>query len=205
MKKIELIAYAHAYVSFVLPRIKTPIREIILFGSVARGDFDIKSDLDIFFDLVQGKDVKSLETELNLLNIKFYTSKLYELWKQKGATLPIAVKAGVLKQWELRGSVLAEGITLHSKYKTTFSGVGYMLVSFVPIKNIAQRNKVLRELFGRKEKFFTTEGIVLQHGGIKISPTVFLVPLQFSSEVISFLKQEKVNFQLREVFGLENL
>ena len=205
LKKVELLAYAHAYISFVLPRIKTNIKEIILFGSVAREDFDADSDLDLFFDLVHEKEVKTLEAELKIIDTKFYSSKIHELWNQKGITLPIAVKAGILNQWELKGSILAEGITLHGKYKSGLKGESYMLISFTPIKNIAMRNKVMRAMFGRDEKGFKTEGMVTKSGGKKISPTVFLVPLQFSSEVVHFLKREKVNFQLREVFGLEKM
>ena len=45
----ELIAYASAFVSFVMP--KVDVDEIILFGSVARNEADKKSDVDLFFDL----------------------------------------------------------------------------------------------------------------------------------------------------------
>lgn len=205
MKKAELVAYAHAYLSYLLPRVKTKIREIILFGSVARGDFDKDSDIDLFFDVLNQKDALLLEKELKQLDRRFYESKISEIWKQKGLTNPIAAKVGILEQWELRGSVLAEGITLQGKYRGGLPGEGYMLFSFPPIKDVTKRNRITRALFGREEKGFKKEGMVSKIGGRRISPTVFLVPLQFSRECISFLRSEKVDIELREIWGLEKL
>ena len=205
MKNAELIAYAHAYISYILPRIKIKIREIIIFGSVARGDFDQDSDIDLFFDVLNQKDALLLEQELKRLGQKFYESKISEIWKQKGFTNRIAAKVGILEQWGLKGSVLAEGITLQAKYKGNLPGEGYMLLSFSPIKDITKRNRITRALFGREEKGFKREGMVMNVGGRRISPTVFLVPLQFSREIISFLRKEKVDIEFREIWSLEKL
>lgn len=205
MKKADLIAYAHTYVSFVLPRIKMSLKEIILFGSVARDDFDEDSDVDLFFNVMGERDIKVLEEELKPINRLFYNSKIYDLWKQKGINNPIKVKIGLLDLWELKSSLLAEGIILQGKYKGDISGEGYMLISFSPIKNIAKRNKLMRTIFGREEKRFKKEGLVIKMGGVKLSPTVFIIPLQFSSEILSFLRKEKINFQLREIWGLQKL
>lgn len=205
MKETELVAYTHAYLSYILPRVKTKIREIILFGSVARGDFDQDSDIDLFFDVLNENDALLLKKELKLFDPKFYESKIYEIWKQKGFTNRISAKVGILDQWELRGSVLAEGITLQAKYHRGLPGEGYMLLSFSPIRDITKRNRITRALFGREEKGFKKDGMVSKVGGRRISPTVFLVPLQFSREIISFLRKEKVDIELREIWGLEKL
>jgi len=115
LKRADLIGYAHAYLSFVLPRLKTKVKDIILFGSVARGDFGPESDVDLFFNGITEEEAKKLEWELKSLQKLFTTSKIQELWEQKGITNAITVKAGVLEQWELRGSLLAEGLLLQGK------------------------------------------------------------------------------------------
>lgn len=203
MKKADLWAYAHAYLSFLLPRVKTKIKEIILFGSVARGDFDQQSDIDLFFDLITENDAKGLADDLKIIDQQFYKGKVYELWKQKGLTNIIKAKMGVLENWELKNSIIAEGITLHGMYKSEIAGEGYMLISFSPIKKIAKRNRVMRGLFGREGKGGKKEGMIAKVGGLKAAPTVFLVPLQFSSEIISFLRKEKVDIQLREMWSAQ--
>ena len=203
MKRADLIGYAHAYLSFVLPRLKTPVKEIILFGSVARGDFGSESDVDLFFNGITEDEAKKLERELRTLQRLFAASKIQELWKQKGITNAIAVKAGVLEHWELKGSLLADGLMLHGKYVGKIAGEGHMLFSLPAIKNLAKRNKIVRALFGREEKTFKKKGLVPERGGTKISPTVFMVPLQFSPEIISLLRKEKIDFQLREMWMLQ--
>ena len=76
----EMIAYAQAFVSFILPKIDA--KEIILFGSVARGEADKNSDIDLFFDVDkdENKIKEIIKEELN----KFYKSKIAESWFLRG-------------------------------------------------------------------------------------------------------------------------
>ena len=46
----ELIAYESSFISFILGKIE--VEEIILFGSVARGEADKNSDVDLFFNVL---------------------------------------------------------------------------------------------------------------------------------------------------------
>jgi len=55
----ELIAYATAFVSFVLPKIETD--EIILFGSVARKEATEKSDIDLAVETLDNKGLRIQE------------------------------------------------------------------------------------------------------------------------------------------------
>ena len=48
-QKNELIAYAMDFSSYLLSKV-SDIDKIILHGSVARGDFDEDSDIDLFID-----------------------------------------------------------------------------------------------------------------------------------------------------------
>ena len=201
MKKNELIAYTGSFVSFVLDRLKYEIKEIILFGSVARGDFTNESDIDLFFDVLSGKKIKLIENDLKLIESKFYKSKVHALWKQKGINNGLNFKVGILDQWDLKNSVLSDGLVLYGKYKSLVKGEGLALISFDPIKNITKRNKIIRALFGRKETGYFQEGLVNKLKGKQISPTVFYVNLQFADQILKILKKEKISYQIKELWG----
>ena len=66
LNKFELVSCASAFVSFVLKSReidKTKIDEIILFGSVARGDFTEKSDVDIFVN-TKNEEIEKIRDRL---------------------------------------------------------------------------------------------------------------------------------------------
>jgi predicted nucleotidyltransferase len=198
LKKSELIAFASSYVSFVLERMEN-IKEIILFGSVVRGDFDKSSDVDVFIDL--GKENPKSEKELNLISEKFYKSIIYKNWKQKGINNKINAKIGDLNTWDLKRSIISDGIVLYGKYKGEIKGENYLLITFNVIKDVAKRNKVIRELFGREEEKYHKEGLVKQFGGKKLSPTTLLVKQQFSDKILELLRKEKVDFKMFEIWS----
>ena len=59
LNKEELLAYTYNYLSYLFRSKTTLINQVILFGSVARGDFDENSDVDIFID-VDSKNEKEM-------------------------------------------------------------------------------------------------------------------------------------------------
>ncbi len=76
LNKIDLIAYSGSFVSFVLkPLEKFNIREIILFGSVARGEFDKKSDIDSFIDIKNEKDFERINKIVGIQLKSFIKAK----------------------------------------------------------------------------------------------------------------------------------
>ncbi len=62
MNQDTLIAYALDFSSFLIDTAKVTdkIKRIMLFGSVARGDFTKESDIDLFIDT----DEESIEDEI---------------------------------------------------------------------------------------------------------------------------------------------
>ena len=193
MNKSELIAFASAYSSFLLERVSN-IKEIILFGSVARGDFDAKSDIDLFVNT----DAK-LDSEIKRVTEQFYKSKIYELWKNKGIAQKLSVKMGVLKKWELYRSIVSDGILLYGKYRGEIPQEHYLFIALSPIKKVSKRNKVMRKLFGRKEESYTISGLIEQKK--RMSPTTFFVSWQSSLEVLNVLRKERVDFKMYECWS----
>jgi len=76
-EKNELISYAMDFASYLIDKIPE-IDRIILYGSVARGDFDKDSDIDLFIDTKEKIEKKIIKTLENYEK----TSKFKE-WKLK--------------------------------------------------------------------------------------------------------------------------
>ncbi|MEK6878092.1 MAG: nucleotidyltransferase domain-containing protein [Nanoarchaeota archaeon] len=193
----ELAAYASAFVSFVLP--KVDVEEIILFGSVARGEAGKESDIDLFFNTKnESKAEKIVEYELN----KFYKSKIAEIFLLKGIKNKISVKIGKLDEWKLRRSIITDGIVLYGKYKEIPEKTrGFVLFNLKPVKNIAKRNKIIRLLFGRKEKGYEKRGLVDKFSGKKVSPASFIIPIEKEAEILKIINSEKIDFNFFEFWS----
>lgn len=195
----ELIAYALSFVSFIFPKIDN-VKEIILFGSVAREEADKNSDIDLFFDVEKENEEKTKEIIKKELE-KFYKSKIAEIWFLKGIKNPIKPMIGNLEEWKLKRSIISDGISLYSKYKETPKNMkSVVFFQLEPIKNIAKRNKIIRLLFGRKEKTYSSKGILENYKGKKISPSSFIIDKQYSNELIRLLGKEKINFKFFELW-----
>lgn len=201
LNKIELIAYTSSFVSFILKDLNNLVKEIILFGSVARGEFDKKSDIDLFFN-VNKEDIKKVENIVKKSLIKFYKSKFYETWKLKGITKNISIKVGVLDKWKLKRSILSDGIILYGKYKEFPKKVKhYMLIVHKPIKNITKRNRFIRKLIGRKEKNYSTKGFLEDIKGKIISSRVILTPVENLKETLDIFNKEKIDYKIFEIWS----
>src|SRR3989344_637073 len=170
----EIIGYAVAFVSFILPKVE--VKEIILFGSTARGEADNNSDIDLFFDVNESGEGRTKEIVKEELN-KFYKSQIAESWALRGIKNSISVKVGRINDWKLHGSIISEGITLYGKYK------------------------VIRKLFGRKEKGYLSEGLVNEFNGKKYSSSSFVVDKEHTGKIISMLRNEKVSYRFFEYWG----
>lgn len=196
--KKDLIAYAQAFVSFVIPKIEAD--EIVLFGSAARGEATAESDIDIFFN-VKTKE-KGIKKTLQEQLTKFHKSYTNEQFRLKGIKNRIVIEAGNLDKWKLKRSIISEGIVLYGKYKETPKDLkGFTLFTLKPIKNVTKRNRVIRKLFGRKEKKYVSKGIIAELGGNQLSPTAFIIPLSKSQEIIKMFNAEKVDYTLIEFWS----
>jgi predicted nucleotidyltransferase len=195
----ELVAYASSFVSFVLPKIK--VNEIILFGSVARGDYGKESDIDLFFDADDVNQEKEIKKDLENELVKFSKSKTAEPWHLRGIKNKISIKVGKLNEWKLKRSIISEGIVLYGKYKELPKGIEkFIYFNIKPIKDIAKRNKLIRVLFGRKEENYNNEGLISKFQGIRLTPTSFLISSEHLKEIIDLFSKEKIDYNFFEVW-----
>lgn len=199
LNRAKLIALGYAYLSYLFREkdIQEKIKAMYLFGSVARGDFDKESDIDIFIDVEKTNEAFIKKAHQSALK------KLYAIegkkWELKGIFNPFAIKIGNLDEWDLKESVIREGIILFSQS----SGIKmqkYLLFSFAPITEAKKRIRVIRQLFGRMEKEYQEQGLVQKYNGKILSPRVFIVPALALKEITQFLAEEKVQYEFEEIW-----
>jgi len=197
------ISYASAFVAFILPKLKN-VKEIILFGSVARDEDDGNSDIDLFFNMENKKDEKKIENKLKQETPKFYQSKIAEPFILRGIKNEIKTYVGVLDKWKLKRSIISDGIVLYGKYKEVPKNTkGYVYFNLKPIKDITKRNRVLRRLFGRKEKNILKQGLLGEINGKILSPNSFIIPIEKSKDIVKILNSEKLDFSFFEFWSDE--
>jgi len=202
MKKENLIAYASAFISFLLDNeSSSSIKNIILFGSVARGDFDNESDIDIFID-----SDKNIERDVEKTLKMFIGSEIQKRWMLKGLKHEISLKVGSLEEWKLKRSIISDGIMLYGKFKQIPDKVDYYSLispSFSKLKR-SQKVAIWRKLYGYKQKVgsksYESKGIVDKLKGKRIE-TGIIVPAGSDKEIIDFLNKEKIPFKINEIWS----
>ena len=204
MRLNKILAFTQDFVSFLIEDLEgiESIDKIILFGSTARQSADINSDIDIFIDTRN----KGLEKKIYLIRDKFYNSiKYLKYWKLQGIKNKLNVHIGELDKWDLKRSIISDGITLFGKYEEKPKSIAYSLFK---INLTANRNKKVgmwRKIYGYKQKVgkkvYDIKGLIERYGGKKLAPTLFIVPLLHSQDVINFLRKEKVNHQIIEIWS----
>jgi predicted nucleotidyltransferase len=203
-KRTSLIAYAMDAASFL---VDSPtgenIRKVILFGSVARGDFAAASDIDLFIDADE-KYEKQIQKTLQL----FLQSAINKRWEQKGIKNNISLKVGHLRAWKLRREVISSGVLLYGKYtELPENAEPYLLIRTKDMgkKKTAQQVKIWRALYGYTQKVgkksYETVGLIQQAGGTKLGRGVFVVPMGQRQDIIQFLNKNKIQYTLHELWS----
>lgn len=204
ISRTALLGYALSFASFVVDsKIGNDINKIILFGSVARGDFSEESDVDIFIDC----DDKFEKDLLKMLSL-FRESQMHKIWRLKGVAQDISLKVGRLHEWKLRREVISSGILLYGKYNELPSGAEYyalVRIDGISERRSAEQMKLFRALYGYKQrigkKIYESKGLVVAAGGLKLGKGVSLVPMERRQELISFLNKNKVRYKIHELWS----
>ena len=192
----DLVAYASAFVSFVLPKIE--VEEIILYGSVASGNFDRGSDIDLFVE----SEKKNREKIGSMLEL-YKKSKAYEWYVLDGVGNEISVKSGKLSEWKgLARSVISNGIVLYGRYVGKVDNLEHKVmfsVDFGKIKRVG-KIKIWRKLYGYKQKVgkkvYVSEGLAER----KLGRGAFIVSLENAVNVKELFRKEKVRYEIIEVW-----
>jgi predicted nucleotidyltransferase len=200
MNKTDLISYTIDFVSFLIKK-KSKINKIILFGSVARDEFDKESDIDLFIDTNINQD--EIESILELYEIS-EDNKKYEL---EGIKNKIRLKIGKLDEWEsIKRGIISDGILLYGKYEEMPKGIKNYILFKISIKKTERKNKIKiwRKLYGYKQKvgkkIYHSMGLIEENDGKKLALGLFLIPNEKSQMIIKYLIEKKINYELKEIF-----
>lgn len=201
-KRNELIAYAIDFVSYLVSK-EPGINNIILHGSVARGDFDDESDVDLFVDIM--KEDKKAEKKIISILDDYYKTKKFNEWELKGIKNTISAITGDLgsEEWkDLKRSIINTGIILYGKYKGEVEKINqYTLFSFENIKPDRKRVAVFRKLFGFKLKNKTFPGIIEKYKGIRVGKGAVLIPAEHVNELKRYFKDKKIQVKLHDLWS----
>ncbi len=196
----KLAGYALDFASFLLEKLGDDAKEIsqiILFGSVARGEAGEQSDIDLFIEADE-----KLENKLSRIRDDFYNSiKIRKYWQLLGIKNPINLSVGNLKDWgDLQRSIIANGIILYGRYYGKPEIKQHYLFVVSPGKNRNKNIALWRKLYGYSQKigkkFYIREGLIKEYKGEKRARAVFTIPIEKAQEMILFLRKNKVNFQI---------
>lgn len=194
----ELIAYAMDFASYLISKVKG-INKIILHGSIARGDFDENSDVDLFID-------SSLE-EKKILSVLegYYKTKKFKEWQLKGIKNEFSIIVGKVdgKEWrDLRRAIINTGIILYGKYKSDVEKINnYVLFSFENIKPDKKRVAIFRKIFGFTIGKKRYSGLAEKINAVKIGKGALLVKVEHVNEVKKYFQSKNVSPKLYDLWS----
>ena len=202
MEREELIAYVMNFASFIVQSdIGKHVDRIILFGSVARDDFDKESDIDIFVDTS-----KDIEKEIKGILLLFLKSEIQKKWELKGLKHEISLKIGNLNEWTLKRSIITDGIILYGKFKEFPDKIEQYYLLELGFNKFKRSKKVAlwRKLYGYKQKVsnknYVTKGIVNEINGKRMEGCIF-IPVEKAKNILDYLHKEKIKYTIREIWS----
>jgi predicted nucleotidyltransferase len=198
--KSKLTAYAIDFVSFLIQKTKQKenIKNIILFGSVARDEAGKESDVDIFMDVINEKNTAE---EFNKILDDFLDSAKYKnYWKPLGIESPIKIITGRLDNWkELKPSIISNGISLYGKFKANIKGEHKTFFIWENIKPNSKRVLFNKQLLGYKQKNKFYNGLIQKYNGERLGKGCIIVPLESSNLFHKLFKKYKIAVKIKKV------
>ncbi len=197
----KLIAYAQDFTAFLIQNLdkeSNKIINIVLFGSVVRGQASKESDIDIFIDVTD----KKIERKIMDIREKFYQSyKSKSYWNLLGVKNEIHCLVGKLKEWKsLQRSIISDGITLFGKYHAEVKTEQWYLFMITQGKSRKMNLSFWRTMYGYKQmiekKKYVKEGLLKEYEGIKLARGVVIVPARFSAPLARFLDKSRIPYRL---------
>ncbi len=196
-----MLRYAISAVSYVLDNLSNQVfnnvKQVIIFGSVARGTASEDSDIDIFFDTN-----KSYKKEIIRWFDAFYTSNQGLLFKAKGISNKFQILADRLEKWkDLHKSIASEGITVYGPYhgKSPKGLKHHFIISWENL-DIKNRGAFLNKLYGYSAGKTKYHGMVKKWRAVKIGKSAILLPAEYKQDAFDVLNSYAVDFKIIDVY-----
>lgn len=182
------------------------LRNIILFGSVSRGDYNENSDINIFID------IKNIKFQLKVKDILNKVVNDYE--NEVGNVkfrFNIIVSDLSLEKWNsLKKEIKKSYKILYSDNNNGNKGINKILdkkiIISYDIKKLNQKDKVsfLRRLYGYKQivnnKKYVQRGLLDDISGKKLGVNSILIYNSEKDKIIILFKKYKIRFETVEVY-----
>ena len=110
---------------------------------------------------------------------------------------------GNLMAWNLKDSIMADGILLYSKKVSLLPAERKVLFTFTLPKKKAHYLRFIREMLGRKEKGYMDSGLLGSVNGRKISSGAIIVPKENMQKIAEFMQKQKVDYSFLEISVFE--
>ena len=198
----KLTAYAYDLISYMMLQrefIKINVNKIILFGSVARGDYTKKSDIDLFFH--SNKKNKEI---IYKISQNFVNSERHTKWEVQGVKNEFHIIVANLSKnkWEgLRQNLDKNAIMLYTRYQNKDEYERRYLIKWnTSGTNVKQRMGISRFVNGYNQNTKTYIGFVERTSAKKISNSVLLTNKLGLKELKDFFKKIKITYFVTEVF-----
>lgn len=201
-----IYSYIYDFVSllFEYEDIRENVRRVVLFGSVASGEYDENSDVDLFIDTSKeeiGDEVEEAK--------KRFGEKIQNKWSLRGMENPISCIVGNLEdgRWDdLREDIISKGITLYGKYEQLPKKLEHFSLFTYSLSELSQseKMKIIRKLFGYRTKkqgeVYKKVGIVKKSGGKKLASNILLVPVKETKKIKEIFSNFGITPKIREVW-----
>src|SRR3989339_703269 len=209
MQKNEILSYVYDFTSILLFSKESieNINSIILFGSIARGDYDEESDVDIFINLKKESGKRKMEEVVDN-SINKFEAKARETYFLRGIKNPIKCIVGHLedKEWvELRNEILSNNVMLYGVMSYKKEELSPYCLFQYSLRKLKQKKRVsiLRNMIGytskKKKKTYSHKGLLDEVSGIKLEDNNILVPIKKATRIQDFFKKNKITPKIREI------
>ncbi len=174
------------------------VKAVILYGSLARGEFTSRSDVDLFILTTDDKTQKEVEDKVIELeseigrNIQPTIRTITELQKTDTGLLQNIFQEGKILYLK-EPSDIPSAILLQQK--------PYLIYSF-QISNLAQKDKARfnRQLYEQTRKGYKYKGLLQEINGQKLSAGCVMIPYMQKERIEKFFKRFKVKFEQLKVW-----
>jgi len=198
----ELVSYAIDFVSFFVEKTKNidEIRNILLFGSVQRGESGKGSDIDLFIDVISKE--KEIEIESKKIKEEFFNSVKYKkYWKLKNIIEEINILVGKIDEWKLKDSVSGEAIVLYGKYSGNLNeGENKVIFSWENVKPNSKRVLFNKKIFGYKHRGKFYQGGLDIYNGEKLSKGSIMFETRYLQNILKIFRKFKIKVKINKVF-----
>jgi len=205
----EIIAYVYDFLSMVFEtELESKIKEIILFGSVARKSFDKKSDIDLFFNVRDKNNSKEVEEKLKSV-LKSFEVKAEKTWALKKIKLPINFIVGSLEDeaWKgLRDEIISSGLLIYGQYKEAPKNLNHNYVFYYSLNNLKRKDKMrfIRKMFGytqaRDRKEYSQRGFLKEINGLKLGSNAILAPSHEVLKIKKLFREFEIKYRIIETW-----